>query len=159
MMNHSSKLKQFLFWTTIFFSIIIFPVEAGKKILKIGAIPDQNQEMLDRRFNLFAIELSKKIGIKAKYVPVTNYIAAVSGFRTNDLDLVWFGGLSGVQARLQSKNAVVIAQRDIDKEFKSIFIVNKKIKLREARQLKDLQNLKNLHSHCFFLGTNHLDFL
>ncbi len=143
-MNHSSKLKQFLFCTTIFFSIIIFPVEAGKKILKIGAIPDQNQEMLDRRFNLFARELSKKIGIKAKYVPVTNYIAAVSGFRTNDLDLVWFGGLSGVQARLQSKNAVVIAQRDIDKEFKSIFILNKKIKLRKARQLKDLQNLKNL---------------
>jgi len=37
--------------------------------------------------------------VKVKYIPVINYVAAVTGFRTKDLDLVWFGGLSGVQAR------------------------------------------------------------
>ena len=50
-------------------------------------------------------------------------------YKRQDLDLVWFGGLSGVQARLQAPNSIVIAQRDIDKEFKSVFIVNKNLEL------------------------------
>ena len=100
--------------------------------------------MLDKRFNLFAKELSKSLDVKVKYIPVINYVAAVTGFRTNDLDLVWFGGLSGVQARLQTPNAIVIAQRDIDKEFKSVFIVNKKLKLDSISNKNGLKKLKNL---------------
>ena len=113
-------------------------------VLKIGAIPDQNQEVLDRRFNLFSDELSKQLDIKVKYIPVTNYMAAITGFRTKGLDLVWFGGLSGVQARLQTPESLVIAQRDIDKEFKSVFIVNKKTNLKEITKIDDLNQLKDL---------------
>ena len=79
----------------LFFSTLYSPLNANPKILKIGAIPDQNQEVLDKRFNLFSNELSKTLNVKVKYIPVINYVAAVTGFRTNDLDLVWFGGLSG----------------------------------------------------------------
>ena len=61
-----------------------------------------------------------------------------------DLDLVWFGGLSGVQARLQTPNSIVIAQRDIDKEFKSVFIVNKNLELTPISNIKGLKKLKNL---------------
>ena len=100
--------------------------------------------MLDKRFNLFSKELAKTLDVKVKYIPVINYVAAVTGFRTNDLDLVWFGGLSGVQARLQTPNAIVIAQRDIDKEFKSVFIVNKKLKLDSISNKNGLKKLKNL---------------
>ncbi len=57
-------------------------------------------------------------------MPVTDYTAAVSAFRTGDLDLVWFGGLTGVQARLQKPGARVLAQRDIDASFHSVFIAN-----------------------------------
>ena len=117
--------RKILLTSALFFSTFYSPLSANPKVLKIGAIPDQNQEVLDKRFNLFSNELTKTLGVKVKYVPVINYVAAVTGFRTNDLDLVWFGGLSGVQARLQTPNAIVIAQRDIDKEFKSVFIVNK----------------------------------
>ena len=130
--------------TFILFSILSSSAKAEKKLLKIGAIPDQNQEILDRRFNLLSKHLSKKLNVKVKYIPVTNYVAAVTGFRTNNLDLVWFGGLTGVQARLQTPNSIVIAQRDIDKRFKSVFIVNKKLKLNPAEELSDLKNLKNL---------------
>ena len=109
------NIKKITLTSTIFFATLSSPLNANPKVLKIGAIPDQNQEVLDKRFNLFSKELTKTLGVKVKYVPVINYVAAVTGFRTNDLDLVWFGGLSGVQARLQTPNAIVIAQRDIDK--------------------------------------------
>ena len=78
---------------------------------------------------------------------MTSYTSAITGFRTGDLDLVWFGGLSGVQARLQTTDSIVIAQRDIDKEFKSAFIVNKKHNLKPITNLEDLVKLKDLKIH------------
>ena len=107
--------KKLFVASALFFSTLSSPLNANAKVLKVGAIPDQNQEILDKRFNLLSKELSKSLNVDVKYIPVINYVAAVTGFRTNDLDLVWFGGLSGVQARLQTPNAIVIAQRDIDK--------------------------------------------
>ncbi len=136
--------RKMLLTSVLFFSTFYLPLNANPKVLKIGAIPDQNQEVLDKRFNLFSKKLSKSLDVKVKYIPVINYVAAVTGFRTNDLDLVWFGGLSGVQARLQTPNAIVIAQRDIDKEFKSVFIVNKKLKLDLISNKNKLKKLKNL---------------
>ena len=138
------NLKNCFFTYSLFFSIFSTPLFANIKVLKVGAIPDQNQNILDKRFNLFSKELSQQLGVEVKYVPVINYVAAVTGFRTKDLDLVWFGGLSGVQARLQTPNSLVIAQRDIDKEFKSVFIVNKKLKIDPISNIKGLKKLKNL---------------
>ncbi len=137
-------LKKILIPSFIFLSFIGSSIKAEKNILKIGAIPDQNQEILDRRFNLLSKELSKQLNVKVKYVPVINYLGAITGFRTKNLDLVWFGGLTGVQARLQTQNSIVIAQREIDKEFKSVFIVNKKLNLTPAKELSDLKSLRNL---------------
>ena len=128
-----------LFWLLYIFSE---PLEAKEKILRIGAIPDQNQEILDKRFNLLSKELSEKLDIKIKYIPVVNYVAAVTAFRTKALDLVWFGGLSGVQARLQTPKSIVLAQRDIDKEFRSIFIINKKLSIKRTDNINDLNLLK-----------------
>ena len=118
------KIIKNLFITSfVLISIFSSSTKAEKKILKIGAIPDQNQEILDRRFNLLSKELSKQLNLEVKYVPVVNYLGAVTGFKTKSLDLVWFGGLTGVQARLQTPNSIVIAQRCIDKEFKSVYLL------------------------------------
>ncbi len=92
--------------------------------LIVSAIPDQNPEKLNRLYNLLTNELENKLNVPVRYVPVTNYASAVSAFRTRSLDLVWFGGLTGVQARLQRPGAKVIAQRDIDAKFHSVFIAN-----------------------------------
>ena len=138
------NLKSFLVSASLLFSVFSSPVFSNPKVLKVGAIPDQNQDVLDKRFNLFSKELSKQLDVEVKYIPVINYVAAVTGFRTKDLDLVWFGGLSGVQARLQTPNSIVIAQRDIDKEFKSVFIVNKNLELNSISNIKGLKKLKNL---------------
>ena len=43
----------------ILLSILGSSIKAEKNTLKIGAIPDQNQEILDRRFNSLSKELSK----------------------------------------------------------------------------------------------------
>ena len=138
-----SRIRNLLFFP-ILLSTLTSSLYANERVLKIGAIPDQNQEILDRRFNLFSALLQKELGVKVKYVPVFNYVAAVSGFNTKDLDLVWFGGLSGVQARISTPNSFILAQRDIDKEFKSVFIVNKKLKIVSANNINDLKKLKNL---------------
>ena len=112
------------------------------KVLRISAIPDQKPEKLNRLYGLVANELSKQLGVTVKYVPVTDYTAAVSAFRTGDLDLVWFGGLTGVQARLQKPGARVLAQRDIDASFHTIFIASTRSGLQPFNNVKGLTELK-----------------
>ena len=70
--------------------------------LRIGAIPDQEPERLQRTYDLLAEYLEEEIpGLAVEYVPVTEYSSAVTGFSVGDLDAVWFGGLTGTQARLE----------------------------------------------------------
>lgn len=91
-------------------------------VLHIGAIPDQEPERLQRTYGLLSDYLADELGVTVEYVPVTDYQGAVSAFRVGDLDTVWFGGLTGVQARLEVDGAEAIAQRDIDEQFTSVFI-------------------------------------
>lgn len=114
----------------------------NRSTLLIGAIPDQNPERLNRLYGLLAAELKKELEVDVKYIPVTNYPAAVSAFRTRSLDLVWFGGLTGVQARLQRPGAKVIAQRDIDAKFRSVFIASIKSNIPIIKNQSGLKILK-----------------
>ena len=114
----------------------------NRSTLLIGAIPDQNPERLNRLYGLLAAELKKELEVDVKYIPVTNYPAAVSAFRTRSLDLVWFGGLTGVQARLQRPGAKVIAQRDIDAKFRSVFIASIKSNIPIIKNQSGLKFLK-----------------
>jgi phosphonate transport system substrate-binding protein len=116
--------------------------QQNTKVLRIGAIPDQKPEVLNRLYPLVANELSRQLGVKVTYVPVVNYAAAVTAFRTGGLDLVWFGSLTGVQARLQKPGAQVVAQRDIDASFQSVFIANTSSGLKPISNVKGLTELK-----------------
>ena len=116
--------------------------QSNKPVLRISAIPDQKPEKLNRLYGLVANELSKQLGVPVQYVPVTNYAAAVSAFRTGNIDLVWFGGLTGVQARLQKPGSKVIAQRDIDASFHTIFIANTNSGLKPVTSVQGLSQLK-----------------
>ena len=116
--------------------------DAKQAVLQIGAIPDQNPEKLNRLYGTLSAELSEKLDVPVRYAPVSNYAAAVSAFRTGSLDLVWFGGLTGVQARLQTPGARVLAQRDIDAEFTSVFIANGASGLRPFTSADQLVELK-----------------
>lgn len=93
--------------------------------LVISAIPDQDPEKLQRLYATLARYLAKELGVHVEYKAVTDYTASVTAFKVGELDLVWYGGLTGVQARLQVPGAQAIAQRDIDASFHSVFIANK----------------------------------
>ena len=115
---------------------------AASGTLTIGAIPDQDPEVLQRLHGTVADSMSAALGLDVVYTPVTDYGAAVSLFRTGDLDLVWFGGLTGVQARLQTPGATPIAQRDIDADFHSVFVVNAATALAPSDDLRPLAPLR-----------------
>ena len=87
------------------------------------AIPDQDTTRLQERFGKIADYLSEELGITVKYIPVKSYSASVQAFKNNEVQS-WFGGLSGVQARLAVPNSVAIAQGAEDPDFISYFIAN-----------------------------------
>jgi len=116
--------------------------EAANSPLRIGAIPDQNPEKLNRLYNTLSDELAEELEVPVRYVPVSNYAAAVSAFRNGSLDLVWFGGLTGVQARLQTPGSHVLAQRDIDATFTSVFIAHGASGLKPITSADQLVQLK-----------------
>ncbi|MEO0805420.1 MAG: putative selenate ABC transporter substrate-binding protein [Cyanobacteria bacterium J06643_4] len=115
--------------------------QANSAALTVGAIPDQDPEKLQRLYGILADYLSEELGVPVEYQPVTDYAAAVTAFKVGDLDLVWFGGLTGVQARLQVPEASAIAQRDIDAEFHSVFIANANSGLSPLDDLSELSTL------------------
>jgi len=110
--------------------------------LVTGAIPDQDPEKLQRLYSSLADYLEQELGVPVEYKPVTDYAAAVTAFKVGDLDMVWFGGLTGVQARLQVPGAQAILQRDIDEQFHSVFIANKNSEITELTAITDLEQLK-----------------
>lgn len=116
--------------------------EQGVIPLTAGAIPDQDPEQLQRLYTKLADYLEDELGVPIEYKPVTDYAAAVTAFKVGDLDLVWFGGLTGVQARLQVPGAEAIAQRDIDEQFHSVFIANTGTGLTEFTNAQDLAQIK-----------------
>ena len=134
--------KLFLILITLFNLFNIQRLKA-EEVLYIGAIPDQKPERLNRLYDVLASELSEQLKVQVRYKSVINYPAAVTAFRTGNLDLVWFGGLTGVQARLQTKGAQVLVQRDIDEKFHSVFIANKKSSIKKINNINELKSLKN----------------
>lgn len=110
--------------------------ENAKRPLIVSAIPDQDPEKLQRLYGIVSAYLAKELGVPVEYRPVTDYTASVTAFKVGDLDLVWYGGLTGVQARLQVPGAQAIAQRDVDENFHSVFIAG------AASGITDLPGLK-----------------
>lgn len=101
------------------------------------AIPDQDESQLEKRFGVVALYLEEKLGVPVEYVPVKSYAAAVTAFRNNEVQMAWFGGLSGVQARRLVPGSQAIAQGLEDTDFKSYFIANSSTGLRPSETLTD----------------------
>lgn len=104
------------------------------KNLTFTAIPDQDESRLRVRFNKIANYLTKKVGINFKYIPVKSYTAAITAFRNNQVQLAWFGGLSGVRARRLVPGSQAIAQGYEDQFFVTYFIAHKSTGLKLANK-------------------------
>lgn len=108
----------------------------GLKELRISAIPDENPQEMLRIYAPFAEYLTKEIGIPVKFTPVVDYAATVEGLAANRLEMVWYGGLTSVQAAKQAKGAHRVIMRKEDAEFKSHFITRKDTGIKDLKDLK-----------------------
>lgn len=107
-----------------------------RPVLKVGGIPDQDASRLARRYDVFAAYLSDRLDVDVEYVPSADYAAVVTAFTQGGLDLAFFGGLTGVQARLRDEGAQAIAQRTQDARFHSKFIVRAGLPYNSLEDLK-----------------------
>ena len=105
-------------------------------VLKVGGIPDQDSARLARRYDVFSDYLSRELGVDVEYVPSADYAAVVTAFGQNQLQLAFFGALTGVQARLQNPGAVAIVQRENDAKFNSKLIARPDLDLDSLEDLK-----------------------
>ena len=101
------------------------------------AIPDADESRLQQRFNKVAVYLSQKLNVDVKYIPVKSYGAAITAFRNDQVQLAWFGGLSGVRARVLVPGSEAIAQGFEDQSFKSYIIAHHSTGLKENTDLSD----------------------
>lgn len=98
------------------------------------AIPDQDETRLVERFTRVAEYLQDKLGVTVKYLPVKSYPAAVTAFTNGQVQLAWFGGFTGVQARRQVPGSEAIAQGAEDVAFKSFIVANTKTGLKPSNE-------------------------
>lgn len=112
---------------------LTLPIAAqAQDTLYFSAIPDEDETRLSERLDKVADYLTDELGVPVEFVPVKSYPAAVTAFRNDQVQLAWFGGLSGVQARMLVPDARAIAQGDEDQNFVTYFIANTKTGLTES---------------------------
>jgi phosphonate transport system substrate-binding protein len=109
------------------------PAAAQTKTFVFTAIPDQDETRLVERFTKVADYLQQKLGMPVKYLPVKSYPAAVTAFTNNQVQLAWFGGFTGVQARRAVPGSEAIAQGAEDVAFRSYVIANVKTGLQPSK--------------------------
>jgi phosphonate transport system substrate-binding protein len=102
--------------------------------LVFTAIPDEDETRLVERFTQYAKYFESKLGVRVKYLPVKSYPAAVTAFTNNQVQFAWFGGLTGVQARLSVPGSQALAQGAEDPQFKSYIIAHASTGLKLSKE-------------------------
>jgi phosphonate transport system substrate-binding protein len=127
--------------TVAFLSLLLAAstAHAQQATLVFTAIPDEDETRLVERFTQYAKHFESKLGVPVKYLPVKSYPAAVTAFINNQVQFAWFGGLTGVQARLSVPGSQAIAQGAEDLEFKSYIIAHASTGLKPSKEFpKDI---------------------
>ena len=117
--------------------------DGADPVFRFSAIPDEKPTEQRARFAPVVEYLAEKLGVKVEYVPVNKYSASVQAFKNGDVQAAWFGGLSGVQARLGVPGSMAIAQGDADPNYFSYFIAHKDSGLKPGEEFPaDLKGKK-----------------
>lgn len=104
------------------------------------AIPDEDQTRLKVRFSKVAQYLEGRLGIEVKFIPVKSYASAVTAFANDQVQMAWFGGLSGVRARRMVPGSKAIAQGYEDPSFITYFIAHTSTGIKESKSFpKDIK--------------------
>ena len=104
----------------------------SNSVFVLSAIPDEKITDQQAKFGKLASYLTEKLGVRTEFQFSKDYADAVTKFKNGETHLVWFGGLSGVQARMAVDGAEAIAQGKADPNYKSYFIANVKTGLESS---------------------------
>jgi phosphonate transport system substrate-binding protein len=114
-----------------------FATSLNAQTFKITTIPEEAATEQVRKLGPITKYLESKIGMKVEFIPVNDYPAAVEALVNKNVDMVWFGGFTHVQANVRSGGKIIpIAQREEDTKFQSVFIA------KTASGIKGLDDLK-----------------
>jgi phosphonate transport system substrate-binding protein len=113
---------------------------AFAQTFKVTTIPEEAATEQVRKFGPIVKYLESKLGTKVEFVPVNDYPAAVEALVNKQVDLVWFGGFTHVQANVRSGGKIIpIAQREEDTKFQSVFIAKTNSGIKSLNDLKGKQ--------------------
>lgn len=118
-------------------SLLLVPCLANADTFVFTAIPDEDETRLQERFQKVADYLAEELEVDVRFVPVKSYASAVTAFRNDQVQLAWFGGLSGVQARERVPGSQALAQGVEDAEFVTYFIANESTGLEAGAGLSE----------------------
>jgi phosphonate transport system substrate-binding protein len=108
--------------------------------LRVTTIPEEAATEQLRKFGPISRYLERALGMKVEFTPVNDYPAAVEALVNKQVDLVWFGGFTHVQAQIRSGGKVIpIAQREEDAQFRSVFITQTDSGIKSLADLKGKQ--------------------
>ncbi|MFZ9547483.1 MAG: putative selenate ABC transporter substrate-binding protein [Burkholderiaceae bacterium] len=106
---------------------VVGPSALAQQVLRVTTIPEEAATEQVRKFGPITKYLERTVGMKVEFVPVNDYPAAVEALVNKQVELVWFGGFTHVQAQIRSGGKIIaIAQREEDdNKFRSVFITQK----------------------------------
>lgn len=126
--------KRSILAVAVLSALAVGTAQAQQATIVFTAIPDEDETRLVERFTQYAKYFESKLGVSVKYLPVKSYPAAVTAFTNNQVQFAWFGGLTGVQARLAVPGSQALAQGAEDLEFKSYIIVHASTGLQRSKE-------------------------
>jgi len=113
---------------------------SAQSVLRVTTIPEEAATEQMRKFGPLTKYLERTVGTKVDFVPVNDYPAAVEALVNKQVELVWFGGFTYVQAQIRSGGKIVpIAQREEDTKFRSVFITQTNSGIKSLADLKGKQ--------------------
>jgi phosphonate transport system substrate-binding protein len=112
----------------------------AQAVFKVTTIPEEAATEQTRKFGPIVKYLEAALGMKVEFTPVSDYPAAVEAMVNKNVDMVWFGGFTFIQAQNRSGGKVIpIAQRVEDTKFQSVFITKADSGIKSLADLKGKQ--------------------
>jgi len=136
----ASRSRRSLFATVAAAALLSSASAFAQSVFKVTTIPEEAATEQTRKFGPIARYLERVLGTKVEFTPVNDYPAAVEALVNKQVDLVWFGGFTHVQAQLRSGGKIIpLAQREEDAQFRSVFIANTDSGIKTLADLKGKQ--------------------
>lgn len=137
MISHQ-LMKRFAYLVLPLVFSVVGPTALAQQVLRVTTIPEEAATEQVRKFGPITKYLERTVGMKVEFVPVNDYPAAVEALVNKQVELVWFGGFTHVQAQIRSGGKIIaIAQREEDdNKFRSVFITQKDSGITKLSDLK-----------------------